>query len=58
MRRPSFRSTDLRKALTTARESGVQQVQAVIEPTGQIRLQFSFSSAPATMANEWDDVLK
>ena len=56
-RRPSFRSADLRRALLTARDSGVQQVQAVIETTGQIRLQFSFSSAPATQ-NEWDDVLK
>lgn len=57
-RRPSFRPTELKKAIDVSRAAGLEIIGSVISENGEIRLQYrsSSSSANSDLAG-WDDVL-
>lgn len=57
MSRPRFRQADLVRALKAAVAAGLNPAQVVIEPTGELRIGFTDSSAPAGTGNPLDRLL-
>ena len=52
-----FKSADLDRALKCAKKNGIRVTRFEIDPNGKIVI-LSERGAPATAANEWDEVLQ